>query len=189
MVEKKRDGDLDLISKAISTSDLTILSQDLKERAERVEYISRLYFSKTFKFHSDMALARRVAEELSIPLQQARKDVSLCKQLYVLANPIDWSFERALLLHSIKDNINTARAAGDMKTAQKEHRNLIELIGDKAGDEEARVLNISVINYNPSLVGAREIPDLENKIAALIEKDKKEELEVWQDYELMPEKK
>jgi len=189
MIEKKKDRDLEIISKAVATGDYAGITRDVKERIERIEYISRLYFSKTFKFHSDMALARRVAQERDIPLQQARKDVELCKQLYVFSNPVDWSFERALLFHSIKENINKARELGDLKTVQREHKNLIDLIGDKANDEEAKTLLINVINYNPKLVGAREIPDLENKIAAMIEADKKEENEIWEDFEIVSEKR
>lgn len=185
MVEKKRDRDLEIITRAITTGEITGLSHEVRERMDRIEFISRLYFSKTFKFHSDMALARRVAQERDIPLQQARKDVELCKQLYVYANPVDWSFERALLIHSIKDNINRAREAGDLKTVQREHANLIALIGDKANDEAPQTLLINVVNYNPSLVGAKEIPDLEQKVQAMIEADMKEENEIWEDFDVV----
>ncbi|GAB2780411.1 hypothetical protein GCM10027275_24940 [Rhabdobacter roseus] len=181
MILAKRDRDLDVLVKAANENALDSLEPRLKEKMERIEHISQLYFSKDFKFESEAELARRVAKKYGITAMMARKEVDLCKQLYVYANPIDWRFERALLLHSIKENINTCRAIGDEKTVQREHKNLISMLPEDPGDNGVSMVNINVINYNPTLVGAVEIPDLDKKIESMIAKDKREQEKLFED--------
>lgn len=178
----KRDSDLDILAKAV-TDDSIALSSEQNQRRIRIEKISTYYFSESFKFRSEYELSKIIAKEFAISNFLARKDVDLFKQLYVYANPVDWNFERALLLYSIKNNINTARSIGDEKTVQREHKNLIELIGEEKVDNEARQININVINYNPTLIGAKEIPNLDKVIADMIAQDKAEEEKAFSQYE------
>ncbi len=178
----KRDSDLDIFAKAM-TDDSIQLPADLVKRKQRIEHVHTLYFSESFKFQSENELAKVIARYHQVSLFAARKDVDLFKQLYVYANPVDWKFERALLLYSVKNNINKAREEGDLKTVQKEHKNLKDILGDEKDGGEIRAVNINIINYNPVLVGAKEIPDLDNMIAQMIAKDKKAEEDGFTDFE------
>jgi len=188
MIEK-RDKDLDILAKAI-TDDTVQLTVDQRNKMIRIERISRYYFSKSFKFRSENELAIKIAKEYDISRLTARKEVEMCKQLYVYGNPIDWKFERALLLYSIKNNINEARENADFKTVQREHKNLIDIIGDDKGEDGPTVVNINVLNYNPTLIGAVEIENLDDMIKTMIAKDKEKEERVFDEFDdVTPEKK
>lgn len=188
MIEK-RDKDLDILAKAI-TDDTVELTVDQRNKMIRIERISRYYFSKSFKFRSENELAVKIAKEYDISRLQARKEVEMCKQLYVYGNPVDWKFERALLLYSIKNNINEARENGDSKTVQREHKNLIDLVGEDKGEDEARVININVISYNPTLIGAQEIPNLDEMVKTMIAKDKEKDDKLFDEFDdVTPETK
>jgi len=178
----KRDSDLDILAKAV-TDDSIVLSADLVARKKRIEHIQSLYFSESFKFQSENELAKVVAKYNQVSLFVARKDVDLFKQLYVYANPVDWKFERALLLYSIKNNINRARENDDYKTVQREHKNLLDIIGEDKDAGDIGQVNINVITYNPVLVGAKEIPNLDSFIASMIDKDKKEQEAAFTEFE------
>lgn len=188
MIEK-RDKDLDILAKAI-TDDTIELTVDQRNKMIRIERISRYYFSKAFKFRSENELAVKIAKEYDISRLTARKEIELCKQLYVYGNPVDWKFERALLLYSIKNNINQARDIEDLKTVQREHKNLIELIGEDKGEDSARVININVISYNPTLIGGEEIENLDEMIKTMIAKDKAKDDHVFDEFDdVTPENK
>ncbi len=178
----KRDSDLDILAKSVTDASV-VLSPELIERKARIEHISTLYFSESFKFQTENELAKVVAKYNGITVFMARKDVDLFKQLYVYGNPVDWKFERALLLYSVKNNINRAREEGDTKTVQREHKNLIDIIGEEKDADDVRQVNINVINYNPTLVGAVEIPDLDKMIATMISKDKEALDKAFTDFE------
>jgi hypothetical protein len=178
----KRDSDLDILAKAVSDETI-VLPPELIARKKRIEHVQTLYFSESFKFQSENELAKVITTYHRVSLSIARRDVEIFKQLYVYSNPVDWKFERALLLYSVKNNINAARAEGDLKTVQKEHKNLIDMIGEDKDGGEARAVHINVINYNPTLVGAVEIPDLEKMIESMIAKDKKAEEAAFNDFE------
>lgn len=178
----KRDSDLDILAKAL-TDESIVLPPDLIERKKRIEHVQILYFSDSFKFQSENELAKVIKTYHHVSLFVARRDVELFKQLYVYSNPVDWKFERALLTYSIKNNINRARDEGDLKTVQKEHKNLIDIIGEEKDGGEARAIHINVLNYNPVLVGATEIPDLDKMIASMIAKDKEAEERAFTDYD------
>lgn len=181
MIEK-RDKDLDVLAKYM-TDETVELTLDQRNKLIRIEQISRLYFSEAFKFATENDLARKIADMYEISRLTARKEIEMCKQLYVYGNPVNWKFERAMLLHSIKTNINEAREMGDLKTVQREHKNYLEFIGEDKGDDGPAVININVLNYNPVLIGAEEIPDLDNMIKTMIAKDKEKEERVFDDFD------
>lgn len=178
----KRDSDLDILAKAV-TDESIVLPPELIERKKRIGHVQIMYFNDSFKFQSENELAKVIAKYHKVSLFVARRDVELFKQLFVYCNPVDWKFERALLLYSVKNNINKARECGDFKTVQKEHKNLIEIVGEDTDGGEARAVHINVINYNPTLVGAVEYPDLDKMIATMIAKDKEDQDRAFTDYE------
>lgn len=131
----------------------------LAERLKRLNTARELLFGvENMNTHQ---IAKHIREKYSVSLGQARADVQEAKRLFPMLDPVDRAFEKAWLIDSIKKNIADARKKGDLKTVATEHKNLEGLF--KFGEDEENAqppsLIMNIMNFNPSLIGAQEMPD------------------------------
>jgi hypothetical protein len=131
----------------------------LAERMKRLNAARELLFGvENMNTHQ---IAKQIRDNFSVSLGQARADVQEAKKLFPMLDPVDRAFEKAWLIDSSKKNIAAARLKGDLKTVATEHKNLAMLFNFSEDEENAQPpsLIVNVMNFNPALIGAREMPD------------------------------
>jgi hypothetical protein len=114
--------------------------------------------------------------EVSEP--QAWRDVRDTKRFFAAMEPVNKEFDRIMWVSQVKDLRAKAELAEDYKTMAVCDKNLKDAgQADGAVDESAGVKNITlVVGFNPKLVGAKEIPNLYQKVEQFIGEAAKREL-------------
>lgn len=168
------------------------LTAATRERMKRMIYITNLIFSrkagKAWQFKANHQLIQSVKTQFAgVKEYVIRKDIAMVQRLYPMVEKTDLEFRKMLLAHSIEQNINDARNKGLLRVVETGHRNLMILFGfDKETPEGGHNIVLNLNGYNPSLIGAKVIKNLDELIEKQLAEDivkEKEELGDYVEYE------
>lgn len=152
------------------------LPNDLSERYKRLNAARELLFGT--KMLKVPQIIKILTTNYKLTQVQARLDIVDAKKLFAFLDPIDRDFEKAWTIMSIKDNIARAIKKGDRKTVATENKNLITIFGFDKDQENAMppTVNINVINFNPTLIGAhsRTNEELDDAVEKFLLSDQQE---------------
>ncbi|GAB3177611.1 hypothetical protein [Telluribacter humicola] len=153
------------------------LPATLEARYQRLNHARELLYG--VEHMNTQQICKSIAKKFQITVSAARLDVVDAKRLFPFLDPVDRDFEKSWLIHDIKATIQAARKKGDHKARAAAQKNLISIFGfDKdLGNQEPPSLTINVLNFNPALIGAKELPkaDLDKLIDAALDADAKQE--------------
>jgi hypothetical protein len=189
-IERKRDNELDLIYR-ISTGEIdeSNANKSTNERIGRMRYLTSLVFAKKvgkvwlFKNQIELIAALKL-QYPDVKEHALRKDIELFNRLHPMIDKVDFQFEKMLNIHSIKENINAARLAGDLKVVASENRTLATVLGvDKDLETGSGNMIINVINYDPESIGARRIDNMDVLIEKILKEDRDKEESFYTDFE------
>ncbi len=195
IISRKQANELDLIYKAhIGEIEEENLPEHVRQRAARMRYITNLIFEKkagkAWQFKSTSQLIGSVKQQFkNVKEYTIREDIRMVQRLYPTIEQSDREFRKMIIRHSIEQNINDARLKGQLKVVETAHRNLIMLDGyDKEIPEGGTSIVLNLNGYNPALIGAKTIKNLdeliEKQLADDVEKEK-EELGEYVQYEMV----
>lgn len=194
-ITKRQTDELDLIYKAhVGEIEEDSLPLETRERAARMRYITALFFSKkagkAWQFRSNYSLVAMVKTQYpKVKDYTIRQDIRMVQRLYPIVEESDREFRKMLLRHSIEETINEARNKGNLKVVASSERNLMLLEGfDKDVPEGGTSIVINVNGYNPALIGAKPIKNLDELIEKQLAEDierEKDELGDYVQYEMV----
>lgn len=194
-ITKRQTDELDLIYKAhVGEIEEDALPIETRERAARMRYITTLIFhkkaGKAWQFRSNHSLIPLVKAQFpKVKDYTIRQDIRMVQRLYPIVEESEREFRKMLLRHSIEETINEARNKGNLKVVASSERNLMLLDGfDKDVPEGGTSVVINVNGYNPALIGAKPIKNLDELIEKQLAEDverEKEELGDYVQYELV----
>lgn len=195
IIARKQADELDLIHKVyigeLKKIDLPVETQ---ARLDRMIWINWLIFGKNegkaWRFQSNAQLITAVKTQFpSISQVTIRKDIAMVQRLFPMVEKADVEFRKMLLAHSIEQNINDAREKGQLKVVETAHRNLMVLFGfDKETPQTSQSIVLNLNGYNPALIGAKPIKNLDELIEKQLAEDierEKEELGEYIEYEIV----
>jgi hypothetical protein len=153
------------------------LTPKLEERLNRWK-MAREYIL-TFSPPTDRETVRFLMKSFQISEPMAYKDVRNTKRLFASMETVDKEFDRIMLIASVKKHIDRLLATGRESQVTSCYALLARLGGyDKPteGANEGGGSLILNVQFNPKLLGAKEIPNLEATVQKFIGDRAKEEL-------------
>jgi hypothetical protein len=182
----KIETELDMLFRYFTDDETTVqLPDTLITRANRIRYIMMLHFDnelgQVWTIPTVHDIHKRVVAEFGeVSFATVRKDLEYLKRLHPSLDKLDVEFERKLLLRSIKYNINKAMEKGNLKVVASEHKNWAEVarVTKDAVVGGDNVMNINIINFNPSQIGATEVANIDAIVAKYLAKDRQEERDI-----------
>lgn len=126
----------ELIKSHILDPDSSPLSSQQQEQLDRIISVSKILDRNPIQ---RQAVALHQAKYPTISRSQAYMDVQLATRLFNTLHSFDWDFWRAWLINDIVRTIEKARNDGSpqaLRVVAMEHRNLIEVIGEKPQELE-----------------------------------------------------
>lgn len=153
------------------------LPEDLRKELDRWTFIRLLYGS--WEPMSAMEIVRSVVKEFKVSESTAWRDLRNSKKLFAHLEKSNLEFERIVVIEQIKQLRAKAIKRGDLKTAAMCDGNLIKVGGyDKELEPPKRIVNVIVQPvFDPKLIGAEEIPDLDKQLQAFTRAKRKKEQE------------
>ncbi len=149
------------------------LSEDLLKQIERWKFIRMVYTSWRTSSRRDIVSA--VVKEYGVDEATAYRDILNAQKLYVRLEEVNKEFERIIRIEDIKALRAKCIAKGDLKTAAACDANLIKIGGYDKELEAPKVINniINQLMYDPTLVGAEKIPNIEQVVKSFLAKKKR----------------
>ncbi|MGB4775702.1 MAG: hypothetical protein WBP45_11045 [Daejeonella sp.] len=150
------------------------LSDDLLNQLERWKFVRMIYSS--WKIYNRREVVNAVIKEFDVNEATAYRDVANAQRLFVRLEEVNREFERIIQIEKIKKTRDKCEAKGDFRTVAVCDTNLIKIGGyDKELEPPKVIVNIiNQLTYDPSLVDAEPIADLEKTIKSFLVKKKKQ---------------
>jgi hypothetical protein len=149
------------------------LTPELEDQVERWQLIRE--HIREFPHESDSELLAVIMNRFSVSRRTAYNVLSETRRFFSQIEPVNQEFEKILLINQLKKDIFDTRAAGKYKEMATLQATLSKVIGaEKPADPDGgKNTIINVLNYNPTLIGAKEYSNIDELIEKIKNEDKR----------------